>query len=97
MRALNREGYTIVVAEHEIEELATFADRIIALSEGRIVMEGSTRDVLTKVVALKSLGVDPPSVTELTQILAENADIKSGQFPITLSEAILLYRKIIRG
>jgi energy-coupling factor transporter ATP-binding protein EcfA2 len=58
MRALNKEGYTIVVAEHEIEELATFADRIIALNEGRIVMEGSTRDVLTKVDALKKLGVE---------------------------------------
>jgi len=97
MRALNREGYTIVVAEHEIEELATFADRIIALSEGRIIMEGPTRDVLTKVDALKSLGVDPPSVTELTQILAEKADIKSSQFPITLSEAIILYRKMVRS
>jgi energy-coupling factor transporter ATP-binding protein EcfA2 len=97
MRALNKEGYTIVVAEHEIEELATFADRIIALNEGRIVMEGSTRDVLTKVDALKKLGVDPPSVTELTQILAEKADIRSGQFPITLDEAVTLYRKMIKG
>ncbi len=97
MRALNKEGYTIVVAEHEIEELATFADRIIALNQGKIVMEGSTRDVLTEVDALKKLGVDPPSVTELTQILAEKADIRSGQFPITLDEAITLYRKMIRG
>ena len=97
MRALNKEGYTIVVAEHEIEELATFADRIIALNEGRIVMEGSTRDVLTEVDALKKLGVDPPSVTELTQILAEKADIRSGEFPITLDEAITLYREMIRG
>jgi energy-coupling factor transport system ATP-binding protein len=95
MRALNKEGYTIVVAEHEIEELATFADRIIALNEGRIVLEGSTRDVLTKVEALKRLGVDPPSVTELTQLLADKTDLRSGQYPITLDEAITMYRRLV--
>jgi len=95
MRALNREGYTIVVAEHEIEELATFADRIIALNEGRVILEGPTRDVLTRVEALKKVGVDPPSVTELSQLLAEKAGLTPGRFPITLDEAITLYQELV--
>lgn len=97
MRALNKEGYTIIVAEHEIEELATFADRIIALNEGKIVLEGSTRDVLTKVEELKELGVDPPSVTELSHLLADEAELRSDQYPITLDEAITIYRKLVGG
>ncbi len=95
MRALNREGYTIVVAEHEIEELATFADRIIALNEGRVILEGPTRDVLTRVEALKKIGVDPPSVTELSQLLAEKAGLAPTRFPITLDEAIKLYQELV--
>ncbi len=97
MRALNREGYTIIVAEHEIEELATFADRIIALNEGRIVSVGSTRDVLTEVDELKKIGVDPPSVTELSHLISEGAKLSSDQYPITLDGAIGLYRKLVRG
>jgi energy-coupling factor transporter ATP-binding protein EcfA2 len=97
MRALNKEGYTIVVAEHEIEELATFADRIVALNEGRIILEGSTRNVLTQIEQLKRIGVDPPSVTELSQLLAAKAGFASEKYPITLDEAITLYRDLLRG
>lgn len=97
MRALNKEGYTIIVAEHEIEELATFADRIITLNEGRIILEGATRDVLTRVGQLKKIGVDPPSVTELSQLLSEKADLTPDQYPITVDEAITLYRGLVGG
>jgi energy-coupling factor transport system ATP-binding protein len=97
MRALNKEGYTIIVAEHEIEELATFADRIIALNEGRIMLEGSTRKVLTQIEQLKKIGVDPPSVTELSRLLALRIGLSSEKYPITLDEAIPLYRDLVRG
>jgi len=97
MRALNKEGYAIIVAEHEIEELATFADRIITLNEGRLILEGSTRDVLTRVGQLKRIGVDPPSVTELSQLLSEKAGLTPDQYPITLDEAITLYRGLVGG
>jgi len=97
MRALNKEGYTIIVAEHEIEELATFADRIIALNEGRIMLEGPTRNVLTQIKQLKKIGVDPPSVTELSELLAAKAGFGPEKYPITLDEAIPLYRDLVRG
>jgi len=97
MRALNREGYTIIVAEHEIEELATFADRIIALNEGRILFEGPTRTVLTRIDELKKIGVDPPSVTELSHVLAQRANLKPEAYPITLDEAIAFYRDLLGG
>jgi energy-coupling factor transporter ATP-binding protein EcfA2 len=97
MRALNKEGYTIIVAEHEIEELATFADRIITLNKGRIILEGATRDVLTRVGQLKKIGVDPPSVTELSQLLSEKADLTPDRYPITVDEAITLYRGLVGG
>jgi energy-coupling factor transporter ATP-binding protein EcfA2 len=97
MHALNKEGYTIIVAEHEIEELATFADRIIALNEGRIMLEGSTRNVLTQIEQLKKIGVDPPSVTELSHLLAAKAGLSHEKYPITLDEAIMLYRDLVSG
>jgi energy-coupling factor transporter ATP-binding protein EcfA2 len=91
MRDLNGQGYTIIVAEHEIEALATFADRIIVLDGGRLIDQGATRDVLTKVRKLKDIGVDPPSVTELCEILSEELGITQGEFPIALEEATELF------
>jgi energy-coupling factor transporter ATP-binding protein EcfA2 len=96
MHALNKEGYTIIVAEHEIEELATFADRIIALNEGRIMLEGSARGVLTQIGQLRKIGVDPPSVTELSHLLADQAALRPEKYPITLDEAVALYRDLLR-
>lgn len=95
MRALNKQGYTIIVAEHEIEELATFADRVITLHDGRVVLEGSTRGVLTQIARLKKIGVDPPSVTELSQLVAEKTSLTPDKYPITLDEAIDLYRGLL--
>lgn len=95
MHALNKEGYTIIVAEHEIEELATFADRIMALNEGRIMMEGSTRGILTQIDQLRKIGVDPPSVTELSHLLADEVALGPEKYPITLDEAIALYRDLL--
>jgi energy-coupling factor transporter ATP-binding protein EcfA2 len=92
MRSLNGEGYTIIVAEHEIEELATFADRLILLEGGRVLAAGTTREVLVRVDELKTVGVDPPSVTELAHLISTQTKLRPDQYPITLDEALKLYR-----
>ncbi len=91
---LAQEGSTIVVVEHEIEELATFADNILLLDEGKIKAYGSAKEVLTQVEKLKSLGVDPPSVTELTYYLNRELGTEL-EVPITLEEAIKIYAEAL--
>jgi len=97
MRELNRQGYTIIVAEHEIEALATFADRLIVLDNGRITEQGKTREILTKVKKLKEIGIDPPSVTELCDLLSNELLIHEEKFPITLDEATVLFSQALGG
>jgi len=97
MRELNRQGYTIIVAEHEIEALATFADRLMVLDSGRIIAQGSTREILTQVKKLKEIGIDPPSVTELCDRLSNQPLIKKEELPITLDEATALFSHALRG
>ncbi len=97
MRELNRQGYTIIVAEHEIEALATFADRIIVLNDGKIIAQGEARRILTKVKQLKEIGVDPPSVTELCGIISSDFRINEEKFPIALDEAVDLFSQILGG
>jgi iron complex transport system ATP-binding protein len=42
-----RQGKTIVLVLHDLNQAARFAERIIALRDGRIVADGAPRDVLT--------------------------------------------------
>lgn len=95
IKELASEGQTIIVTEHEIEELATFADEIIALYNGEAVLKGDGRKVLSSVERLKEIGVDPPSVTELTHLIRNELGISREDYPTTLDEAIELYSEVL--
>lgn len=47
VRKMAEEGMTVVMVEHKVEWIASFADRVIALKEGQILLEGSASEVLT--------------------------------------------------
>jgi energy-coupling factor transport system ATP-binding protein len=62
---LNKEeGITIVLITHYMEEAAK-ADRIIVMDNGEIILNGSPREVFSKVSELKRIGLDVPQMTEL--------------------------------
>jgi len=85
---LNRErGMTIVIVEHEVEVLATYADRIVVMSEGRLVLNGPPREVLAQVEALTSYHTRPPQVTALAHVLGQHGR-PVGEYPVTLEQAL---------
>ncbi|AJB41957.1 ABC transporter ATP-binding protein [Thermofilum adornatum 1505] len=88
-------GSTIVLAEHEIEEVVYFADKMLLLDKGEAVAYGDTRKVVTMVEELKRRGVDPPSVTELTSLLKEKTGVDVA-LPVTLEEAVKIYSELLR-
>ncbi|MEM0008561.1 ABC transporter ATP-binding protein [Thermofilum sp.] len=92
---LAESGSTIVIAEHEIEEVVYFADKMLLLDKGEAVAYGDTRKVVTMVEELKRRGVDPPSVTELTSLLKEKTGVDLA-LPVTLEEAVKLYSELLR-
>src|SRR5207247_3487911 len=47
VRQIARDGTTIILITHHIEEIVPEIDRVILLREGRIAASGSKRDVLT--------------------------------------------------
>ncbi len=66
---LNREqGVTIVAITHHMEE-AVEAQRVIVMSDGRIELDGTPREVFSQVERLRGLQMDVPQVTELAGAL----------------------------
>lgn len=89
---LNRERQmTIVIVEHEIEVIAAYADRVVAMNEGQIVLNGPPSEVFREVDTLEKIGVRPPQVTELAYELAKRGRVFD-QFPVTLTEALEFVR-----
>ncbi|MEM0443807.1 MAG: ABC transporter ATP-binding protein [Candidatus Caldarchaeum sp.] len=91
LKELLMNGMTMVIAEHEVEELAVLTNRIIMLNEGRVVCEGPSRDVLKQVSLIKSLGVNPPTVTELAHIVDKECDLQLEDYPLTVEEALKIF------
>lgn len=65
IHCLNRElGITIVLITHYMDEAVT-ADRVVVMDSGRILTEGTPREVFSKVELLKQHHLDVPQATEL--------------------------------
>ena len=65
IKRLNKEeGMTIILITHYMEEVIT-ADRIFVMDDGKVVMEGTPKEVFSQVERLKELRLDVPQVTEL--------------------------------
>ena len=72
LRTLNREyGMTVVVVEQKIMLLCEFAERLAVLSEGRVVRDGTVREVLSDIEGLRAIGVNCPRSALFSTLLAE--------------------------
>ena len=65
VRRLNREnGITIVMITHYMKE-AAMADRVVVMDKGKVVLDGTPREVFSEVDYLESLGLEAPQATTL--------------------------------
>ncbi len=70
-RALNDvEGITIILITHYMEE-AIYSDRIYVMDAGRVVMEGTPKEIFSKTEELKSHKLTIPQVTAVAVALKE--------------------------
>ncbi|MDO5551003.1 MAG: energy-coupling factor transporter ATPase [Lachnospiraceae bacterium] len=79
VRELNRkEGITVLLITHYMEEVVS-ADRVIVMDDGKIVMDGTPKEIFSQVDRLKSYRLDVPQVTELAYELKKaGVDLPDG-------------------
>ncbi len=86
-KELNAIGKTIVFIEHNMEEVAKFADQIVVLDQGKLVAQGTTRGVLSDMELLRRLDMFPPEVTQLFSELKKRGVPLPDEIPINLEDA----------
>jgi energy-coupling factor transporter ATP-binding protein EcfA2 len=66
LRDLNQDlGMTIVLSTHKSEHAARYADRIVVLEQGQIVVQGTPQEVFSQVELLDRIHVQVPAVTRV--------------------------------
>lgn len=82
---LKVKGQTVIMVEHNMEELAKCADRIVVLKEGEKVRDGPAHEILSDVDFLTSMDIYPPQVTQVAAgLIARGVSVQP--LPITLEE-----------
>ncbi|MFZ8849416.1 MAG: energy-coupling factor ABC transporter ATP-binding protein [Thermoproteota archaeon] len=81
--------YTIVIAEHRLEILANLVNRIIVMNEGRIIFDGSKKEVLLN--DLESFGIMEPKISKISKILSKRYKF---ELCLSLEEFINNFKKI---
>ena len=84
---MTERGMTVILAEHKVEWIAQFADRVIALKEGQILLDGTPSDVLTSPL-LQEYGFGVSRYTSVARRAKELGLWKKEKLPITLDEAV---------
>lgn len=85
------EGVTILLITHYMDEVID-ADRVIVMDKGKVVMQGTPREVFSRVEELKAYRLDVPQVTELAyELKKEGIPLPDGI--LTVDEFAAAYRE----
>ena len=77
---------TVILITHYMEEVI-YADRVFVMDEGRMVMQGTPREVFSQVDKLKELRLDVPQVTLLAHELRKE-DVLVQEGILTIEELV---------
>jgi len=93
---LNRErNMTVIMAEHEVEVMAAYADQVVVMHEGEILLNGTPEEVFSDAALLERLGLRMPQVAEFAYKLEKlNIMQFDSSYPVTLDSAVRVFNKL---
>ena len=87
-------GITIILVEHRLDLASKYANHVIIMDEGRVVLNGTPREIFTSEEA-RLIGVGIPKATRLYQQLKQNG-IRLKTVPVTTEETANLLREALK-
>jgi len=67
IKQAGREGRTTISVSHNMKFMAELTDRLIVMSQGRIILDGNTKDIVSDPAAMSRAGLVSPPVSLLTE------------------------------
>lgn len=64
---LNKAGLTVILVSHSMEDVAKYTSRVIALNDGKIIFDGTPKEVFRHYRELENIGLSAPQVTYIMQ------------------------------
>lgn len=94
---LNQENNTtVIMVEHQVDLLAQFATRILAMDKGKIIADGSPEKIFAQVELLSSIDVQIPQVTQLFHELDHSNIFHSEFIPVNVDQGVKVLEPFLR-
>lgn len=86
---------TIILVSHNMDDIAVMADRVIALEDGKVVMDGTPKEVFSDRKHVEEIGLDVPFATSLSdEFIARGYDLPKDIISLDeLADALSKIRK----
>jgi len=87
-----KKGKTIILVEHKLELIAEYAEKIVVLDEGKIILSGDKKEILNNRL-LEEKGIGMPQYSKLAYELIKVGKAKFEEIPITKGKTVELLKK----
>ncbi|MBQ9488040.1 MAG: energy-coupling factor transporter ATPase [Selenomonadaceae bacterium] len=67
IKKLHKSGVTIILVSHYMEDIARLAERVVVLTSGEIVFDGTPRKLFSQNEILETAGLELPAATRIMQ------------------------------
>ena len=74
---MTAQGITVLMATHDVNYAYEWADEVILLHEGKVLIHGTPAEVFSNKAALKQTNLEPPVVLELFESLCKKQILKT--------------------
>jgi energy-coupling factor transport system ATP-binding protein len=89
------DGCTVILVSHNMEDMAEIADTIIVMDHGKVVLQGTPREVYGQRELLTDIGLEAPAAMRFTKILEEKG-ISLQESVMTMDETAEAILRLLR-
>ena len=86
IRRLTEQGITVLMSLHDIDYAWFWADEIVLMDRGRVIRQGTPREVCEDEAALRQAGLERPAVLRIYEKLKEKGVLSGGRIPGSMDE-----------
>src|SRR3989337_3378129 len=86
---LNKEsGITLLLATHDVDMVPLFANKLYILDKGKLVSEGSPKELFSNGELIRNVNLRSPRITHLFEVLKKENNLPiNPRLPLTISDA----------
>lgn len=91
-------GATVIIISHSMEDIASFADRILVMNKGKLEMLDTVENVFGNAQALRKMGLNVPIVTQIfAELVKMGVDVPQNVFTVERAVEVLTEYKRRNG